>query len=70
MLFDQLKITCNTTTFEFTDNGKWPDPYAGCPLELTPDIELEYAFQKLYDEAVEEKRSEVYRQLREEGEID
>ena len=70
VLYDQLKITCDTTTFEFTDNGKWPDPYARCPLTLTPDIEMEYAFEKLYDEAVKEKRSEVYQQLRAVGEID
>ena len=69
-LFTQLTHTCNTCTFEFTQNGKWPDAYAPCPLEVVPDIELEYAFQKLYDEAVEEKRSEVYHQLRELGEID
>ena len=70
VLFDQLKFTCNTITFEFTENGKWPDPYAACPMELTPDIELEYAFEKLYNEAVKEKRFQVYQQLCDIGEIE
>ena len=57
ILFDQLTHTCNTTTFEFTDNGKWPDPYAACPMDLTPDIQLEYAFQKLYDQMKPSRRN-------------
>ena len=68
--FNQLTLTCNNRTFEYTDNGKWPDPYAPCPLDVVPVIELEHAFQIMYNEAVSEKRKEIYKQLREEGEID